>query len=98
MVDGEEIILSGETYTIPPIPLSGLAKIGAGLSAISAQITEESVTPLVDAVYHSLRRNYPEITRAVVDNGIDLKNVEAVLLAFQKVNGFDAVKEEAEGE
>ena len=95
MVDGKEITLGGQKYTLPPIPLSGLARLGDRIKTIGGD-DPDAIDALIDGVHISLRRNYPDIERVTVDNNIDPLNFAAVLEAFTAVNGF-VVAEETPG-
>lgn len=98
MVEGKEIKLGGKDFVFPPIPLSGLAKLGDRLQQIGVGMSEESITALSDGVFYSLRRNYPDIAQSFVQDNIDLLNVHSVVDAFVEVNGFQKANQSGEAQ
>lgn len=91
IVDGEEITLGGATFTLPPLPLARLKHLGVLLTGGDPSDPESGYTDaLTDAVYYSLRRNYPDISRELVEDNIDLVNFQDVLQKFMKVNNLNA--------
>lgn len=98
MVEGKEITLGTDKYILPPIPLAGLSKLGDRLSLIGAGFTLEAVDAMIDGVWLSLLRNYPDIPRDVVEMNIDLLNQEGIFQAWVSVNRLDKRKEPVTGE
>lgn len=96
MVEGKEITLSGKVYTLPPIPLIGMAKLGPRFSSIGKDFSEDSVGALADAIFFSLKRNYPEISRDLVEQNIDLTNLTEITTAFVEVNNLTEAKPSGE--
>jgi hypothetical protein len=94
LVDGEQINLGGQQFTLPPLPLVKMPKIKALMSG-SGDITEEFTDGFVNAVFWSLQRNYPDTKREFVEESIDMTNWQAVQQAFMKTNGFQAKAEGA---
>lgn len=88
MIDGKQITLAGEKYTLAPVPLSGLAAVGEKLALIGTEISAEAAGALVECVWRGLRRNHPEVTREFVDENIDTRNSAEIIAAFVSVNGF----------
>lgn len=98
MVEGKEIKLGGKEFVLPPIPLSGLAKLGDRLQQIGTGMSEEAISSLVDGIFYALRRNYPDMSRDFVADNIDLMNANDVLNAFVEVNGFKRAEVTGSGE
>lgn len=89
MTPGTKIILGGTEYIMPPIPLEGLAEIGDRLNQLGGAITPISAATLIDSIFLSLKRNYPEIKREEVSANIDFINFQATLDAFVSVNKLE---------
>ena len=87
-VVGENIELSGETFVLPPIPLVRMAGIKKLLSGGDFTEDPEYVGNLIDAIYWSLLRNYPELDRKTVEDGVDMVNIKELLDAFMLTNGL----------
>lgn len=90
-VDGVEITLNGEKYTLPPLPLVRMPKIKAIMEG--GDMSDEFVDTFADAIHWSLLRNHPDLDRGVVADNLDMTNWKDVLAAFMKVNGFEPNKE-----
>ena len=87
-VPGEAIRLGRLFYVLPPAPLVHMPKLKAVLSGGDFSADEGYSNALVDAVYYSLRRNYPTVGREQVAENIDMTNFRGVMDAFMKANGL----------
>jgi len=87
-VEGFDILLGGKLYCLPPIPLVKVAKVARMLHGGNVIQDELYVESLVDAIFWSLERNYPDIVRADVADNLDMVNFKSVLEAFMMINGF----------
>ena len=88
---GQEIVLGGETYILPPIPLVHMhlmAKLRQGGSYME---DPEYAKNLVHVIHTSLLRNYPDLEPAVVETNVDITNVADIVNRFRIVNGMQAV-------
>ena len=85
-VDGIEVKLAGEAYTLPPLPLAKMPKIKKLMEG--GDLTDEFVGCLVDAIHWSLQRNYPDLAREIVETNVDMLNWKEILDAFMETNGF----------
>jgi hypothetical protein len=83
-VKGQKILLDGKEYILPPLPIKAWSKGDAsekikkintdlqnmktdGLGAVS----KESWSNLVDLITTALKRNYPDITEEIVEDGTE---------------------------
>jgi len=85
-VQGEVITLGSEEYVLPPLPLIKMSSIKRLMSGGDFTEDEEYVGSLVDAIYWSLKRNYPQMDRETVELNLDMANFQAVMDAFMKTN------------
>lgn len=104
MIPGIEIQLAdGKTYVFPPLALASLETLQERLAEFRGGTDKESLNTVVAATMHSLRRNYPTLTRKDVlgefhedENGdivwdrpplLDLNNMLDVMQAAMDVSG-----------
>lgn len=82
--NGVEIVLGGETYVLPPLPIKAFSKGDASAKIQRIQkefvqmndentfaVSQESVSDLVDLVVMALARNYPQIDENIVEEGCE---------------------------
>ena len=80
--NGVDIVLGGETYVLPPLPIKAFSKGDASAKIQRIQkefvqmnedntfaVSQESVSDLVDLVVMALARNYPQIDASIVEEG-----------------------------
>ena len=80
--NGVDIVLGGETYVLPPLPIKAFSKgdASAKIQRIQQEFmkmkdegtviaSQESVSDLVSLVTMALGRNYPQIEEDVVEEG-----------------------------
>ena len=81
---GVDIVLGGETYVLPPLPIKAFSKgdASAKIQRIQQEFmkmkdegtviaSQESVSDLVSLVTMALGRNYPQIDEDVVEDGCE---------------------------
>lgn len=98
---GVDIVLNGETYVLPPLPIKAYSKgnatekiqrilkdVNSGNGSIMP-LTQESVVDLVELITLALQRNYPAIDENLVEDGcsdiITLLNMFQYLIAQNNV-------------
>lgn len=114
MLAGVEVQLAdGNTYVFPPLALGSLELMQEKLSAFrGGAIDAESIKTVVSVAMHSLRRNYPALTRKDVvgvchedENGdivwdkpglLDVGNMKEVMDAVMDISGLKRKEQEAE--
>jgi len=82
--NGVDIVLGGETYVLPPLPIKAFSKGDASAKIQRIQqefmkmneeqtfaVSQESVADLVSLVTMALARNYPQIDDSVVEEGCE---------------------------
>ena len=83
-IPGTEILLSGEKYIMPSLPIKAftkgdasqkLQKLGKDMADMKEKglgaITSESWSNLISLVTTALNRNYPNVTDEQVEDGLD---------------------------
>lgn len=95
-VKGIPVDLGGTTYIVPPLALGALEQLKDALANFTGDVREaDQVATVIDATHASLKRNYPEITRAEVADLVDLENMMAVMEAVMDVSGMKRKAKEA---
>ena len=99
-VKGIPVEIGGIIRIVPPLSLGALEQLHEPLSKFTADATDmSSISVVTDATYAALKRNYPDITREEVADGIGLENMNDVLEAVMDVSGLKRkAKEAAAGE
>ena len=82
--NGVDIVLGGETYVLPPLPIKAFSKGDASAKIQRIQkefvqmnedntfaVSQEIVSDLVSLVTMALGRNYPQIDEDVVEDGCE---------------------------
>jgi hypothetical protein len=86
--DGLPVKLGRVTYIMPPLPLAKMHVARRMMEGGEFEKHPEYSASVVDSIYHSLLRNYKGLDRGVVEDNLDMLNIQEVIQAFQKVNGF----------
>lgn len=79
---GVDIVLDGETYVLPPLPIKAFSKGNASEKIKRIQdefremeksggvtISQEGIADLVSLVTLALQRNYPALTEEIIEDG-----------------------------
>lgn len=99
MLKGTPLTLGdGKEYVIAPLSLGALEDYGEAIKAMGNNALDPATIKLmIDVVHASLRRNYPEMTRDMVRELIDISNALTVFQACMNVSGL-TVQAAASGE
>lgn len=95
---GIVVILGGISYVLPPLSLAAMEVMEKELAAFTGGTDGASIRTVVDAVHSALKRNYPNIERQEVAEGLDLGNMGEVMEAVMDVSGLKRKSIEAEAE
>lgn len=90
MIKGVPIQLAGIEYTCPPLSLGQVEVYGDRLSSYRGGMARESVGLVIDVAHAALTRNYPDMTREEVADGIDLGSLGATMDAVMGVSCLKA--------
>ena len=86
--NGIPIEIGGVVRIVPPLSLGAMEKLHKELTTMTGDISKiAEITAVIDATFASLKRNYPEITRDEVADGIGLDNMTELLEAVMDVGG-----------
>jgi hypothetical protein len=72
LIAGKELILGGETFIAPPVPMACVRKYK---DLFSGKEKGADMLVMADIVLMSLQRNYPEMTESKLDELLDLANL-----------------------
>jgi len=92
---GLPIDLGGTTYIVPPMNAGTFEDFEDRIAALQGGQEPRPVALVVDLLHRSLRRNYPEISREVVRDHVDLDNWTEL---FAMVMGQSGYRQWAEAE
>lgn len=81
------MVLGGEDYLIAPLSLGSLEQFQGALETLAATSPSAGASVVIDAAWHSLKRNYPHMERATVAELVDLENMGAITRAVMDVSG-----------
>lgn len=93
-IPGKAISLSGEEYVVPPLSLASMETNGDRIGQFRGGVDAQSASIVIDVVHAALLRNYPELTREEVANGLDLGNMNDAFEAVLNLSGYQAKAEE----
>lgn len=81
MVDGKSVKLGEKDYVVPPLNLKALRRLLPSIEQLKSSgiPSNEDMDVIVDIVHTALLRNYPELTKAEVEDGLDMANMKVVL-------------------
>lgn len=95
-VDGVAIVLGGRNLTLPAIPLVAMPRAQPFFSGSADPMTDAGYQQaLVDIVYLSLKRNYPDIEPQFVADNVDLANFTTLITAIMTANKLKAPEVDA---
>lgn len=95
-IKGIKLELGGENYVVPPLPLGALEQLQERIESFSGGLDKQSVSTVIDCLYCSMVRNYPNCTREEVAGLVDVGNMGDVMQAIMDVSGMLRKKQEAD--
>jgi hypothetical protein len=88
-VKGIPVNIGGETYIVPPLSLGALEQLQDRITKFSGNVGDrDQIATVIDAAHAALRRNYPDISRETVADGIGLEGMNEVFGAVMDVSGI----------
>lgn len=104
LIKGIPLSLGGTTYILPPASLATLEDSSDKLDKVNAAFAGKSTFSLTDLLFVTdfatacLRRNYPDLDRAIVAQNVGLDNVVDVLQICLDTSGLLRKKLESESQ
>lgn len=102
-IPGVDVVLSGDTYTVPPLTLGQVKRLTPTLTNIQSLVTGQSTTipaealdAIVDVAYEALNRNY-ECTKEELFDLIDVAVGPELIMAVMGASQMKP-KEHGSGE
>lgn len=74
MIPGIDLKLNGTVYVLPPLNLASVRRHREVLAKMQASLAPD-IEIVGDLVFEPLRRNYPEIDKSIIEDGLDYGNV-----------------------
>jgi hypothetical protein len=92
--DGIEVTLGKFVYVAPALSLKAMRTMLPKIASLSDPATskEASFDILSELVLTALKRNYPDLTQDVVEDGLDIKNMNDVMTAILAASGLERGK------
>jgi hypothetical protein len=91
LLPGVEIEMGGRTWTVPPLTLGQLRRLGARVEVMSADksmLDPEVIDAVIAVVTDAMQRNYPDLDEAAVAEMLDMSNAPAVFVAVLTGSGL----------
>ncbi len=95
-VKGQPITIDGATYILPPLPLKRMPDVALLMQGGNPMQDPAYIETLINAIWWSLKRNYPTLEITVIEDGFDMTNYEDILKAFMLANKFTKASESGE--
>jgi hypothetical protein len=90
MIPGIPKMIGGIEHIVPPLSLGGLEFYGEAIEAFQEGKTGlAGFSVVTDVVFAALKRNYPDVTRDFVKEGIGLEDAGDFLIAVMDVSGIN---------
>jgi hypothetical protein len=94
MIDGTKISLNGKDYIVPPLNFKSIKKLQPvieNLTKVDLNMSGDQIDSVCEIVHTALIRNYPELTKDEVLDGLDLGNAHSIIMAIMGASGLKAV-------
>lgn len=90
LVAGVVVKVGGADYTVPPFNLRVLREHEAALNHVAdgPEPVLASIDRMLPALLQNLQRNYPDLTREQLEDGLDLSSYPALVAASYGRAGF----------
>ena len=81
MMKGIDLELGGKVHTVPPLSMGAIERHQDKLAAPTA-------TDIIDIATDALKRNYPDYTREIVAELVDVANCQELFEVVMNVSGL----------
>ena len=90
LIDGQTVTLRGQDFVIPPMTFGQLRRLGPQFAVLQsgADFNTESMDAILDVIHAAMLPNYPETTKAVVEDLLDPTNIGAAIGAVMGASGL----------
>ena len=90
MIDGTVIKLGEKEYLAPPLNLKSMRVLLPRIQQISSTAlpTADDLGTITDTMHASLLRNYPDISKETVEEGLDMGNIGQAMQAVLGASGL----------
>lgn len=101
LIKGVTVTLGRNDYVIPPLNFRMLQEMGDQIAIVNAggsYIKDvQTRDAFIEVIYASIKRNYPNVSRDEVIDGLDVTNAREAMLSLLGISGFER-KEVTTGE
>lgn len=92
MIPGTVIELGGRKYVLPPMNVATMELhkefFKRAAKGVDPEGAFDDLATIADMVHRSLKRNYPEVTLAEVQEHVDLANMHELMESVVKTSGL----------
>ena len=93
MIEGVKINIGGVDYVAPPLNFRQIRQLRPVIDKMAdatqvSNFSDEQIDNIITIVHAALSRNYPDITKEVLEDALDLGNMAKVIQAIMGVSGF----------
>ena len=91
MIEGIDIRIGGKTLTFPSLSLKQVRVLLPKLqTATASSFDAENMDTILEVVHAALTRNYPEMTKEELEDGLDMRNMAQAMKAVMAISGLEA--------
>ena len=93
MIEGALVKMGGKEWTVPALTFKQVRTLLPKLTTIPAnavELNKEQMEIVTEVTHAAVSRNYPELTVDDVEDMLDLRNVQVILLAVMGQSGLEA--------
>jgi hypothetical protein len=92
---GITIQIGEKDYIVPPLSLGSMEDMQEQIAQLDNSRNPSNVTAMIDITWVALKRNYPDMTREEVRQGVDLATMGDVMAAVMDISGLKRKEIEA---
>lgn len=91
MIEGVKVMMGGKEWIVPALNLKQVRTLLPKIQDLpenAAEFRDDHIDGIVDVIHGALSRNYPEATREEVEDMVDLRNFQGIIMAIMAVSGL----------
>ncbi len=93
MIEGAKVTMGGKDWIVPSLSFRQVKNLLPKISSIPASaavLSPDQMEVVTEIVQAALSRNYPEVSAEDVEDMLDLRNAQSILLAVMGQSGLEA--------
>jgi hypothetical protein len=94
LIEGVEIKLGAETYTVPALSIGQVRRLLPKIKAMRSvanplDIDDEQWRTMLEIILAALQRNYPNVTSEMLEDIVDARNMRQLFPAIMGQSGLE---------